>query len=1236
MHRKTEPSPLAARKGALVNRSKIWPWVALLCLITHSVQAQPAAAPVGNPFDDEQRAFAREVIARGTSARAQLPLIELWRNWGRATPAVTRAELERVIASRAISEPTRAYARALLARVRSREGALDVTRTIIRELGYVTDFNVVGPFDNEGKAGFDNVFGPEEARMAPFDPDAVFPGKEREVAWRRYPSDTSLFGYIDFDATMRPYENVCAYAQTTITSERAQPLALFTGAGGAIRVWWNGEPVFSDTVYREPDGDRSAIVVGAHRGPNRVLVKVCQTDATWGFFLRVADQRGAAARGVTISSTETGVPQAGHGVTRLPTLRLALAELEAAVVPADAAPLALEELARFLVYTGADDPAEHRARQIINRAVDAQATVERLRLAASLAENRADVMRLFARAKALAPNDPEVALFEAGLRHSSLHPSDALGVLDRFTGTGTFALRALDLRAAVYATLEMPESAYATMQTLVARAPDAYVYTNALARNALALGRADEAMALRHRTIAIKWDDVDARRSILADALRRRDNATVTTQLDAIVAVSRSNGATMRYAASVYEALHRVDDALAALAVAKALTPHDPIPLVTEGRLLLRLGRTEEASTSLRAALELRPQDAETRELLEQLSPETRADEAYAVDQTTLLGRRAESAGYPYSTLQSLTVNTVYTNGLGSSFHQVGVQIHDEEGARRFRTYAIQYTPGSQRVEVRLARIYRANGEVLEGLETYERPLGEPWYRIYYDTRALIVVFPDLEPGDVIELRYRTDDVSHRNLFADYYGDIHYLQADNPIRHHEYVLRTPAARNFYFNEPTLTGLTHERTEAAGIRTDRFVAENVPALTTEAQMPGLTDISPYLHVSTYRTWEDVGRWYWGLVQDQLNPDESLRRTVRELVADAPDVETKVRRIHDWVVDHTRYVGLEFGIHGFKPYRVSQIVARGFGDCKDKASLLFSMFREAGVEAEIVLLRTRRNGGINDLPASLAVFDHAIAYVPALDLYIDGTAEHSGMRELPGMDQGVTVLHVSAAGARLRRTPVHPATANTRERTMTITLAADGSGTLAVRERITGVEAAGYRSSYQSEGTRAERFERSLQGMFPGLHLVSQTFGDLEDLERPIEVSYEASVPQIAQRDGGALRVGTTVLGELSRMLAPGPTRRFPLELGTTVRYVEERLVRLPAGMTLRQAPENANVTSRFGSFTTEVESRSGEVRIRTVLELTVDRVAPAEYAEFRTFLESIDRVLRQRLTVGGAQ
>ena len=128
------------------------------------------------------------------------------------------------------------------------------------------------------------------------------------------------------------------------------------------------------------------------------------------------------------------------------------------------------------------------------------------------------------------------------------------------------------------------------------------------------------------------------------------------------------------------------------------------------------------------------------------------------------------------------------------------------------------------------------------------------------------------------------------------------------------------------------------------------------------MPGMTEVLPYLHVSTYKSWNDVGRWWWGLVHDQLYADDHLKRVVAQLKQGAKDERELVERVYGWVIENTRYVALEFGIHGFLPYRVPEVVRRGFGDCKDKASLIYTMLREAGVDARLVLVRTRRNGAI----------------------------------------------------------------------------------------------------------------------------------------------------------------------------------------------------------------------------------------------------------------------------------
>ena len=147
------------------------------------------------------------------------------------------------------------------------------------------------------------------------------------------------------------------------------------------------------------------------------------------------------------------------------------------------------------------------------------------------------------------------------------------------------------------------------------------------------------------------------------------------------------------------------------------------------------------------------------------------------------------------------------------------------------------------------------------------------------------------------------------------------------------------------------------------------------------MPGVGEIAPYLHVSTYASWNDVGAWYWRLVEESARAPTTRSAGPRAaLVKRGMTDAERVRAVYDFVVSDTRYVGLEFGIHGYKPYKVTQVLARRFGDCKDKAALMVALLREVGVAAELVLVRTRRGGHLDTEPASLAIFDHAIVYVP----------------------------------------------------------------------------------------------------------------------------------------------------------------------------------------------------------------------------------------------------------------
>jgi len=219
--------------------------------------------------------------------------------------------------------------------------------------------------------------------------------------------------------------------------------------------------------------------------------------------------------------------------------------------------------------------------------------------------------------------------------------------------------------------------------------------------------------------------------------------------------------------------------------------------------------------------------------------------------------------GYHRRTLLNLEVTTVYESGAASRFHQVVFQPLSDAGAALARQYTFSYQADRQRAQLRGARVYRTNGKIDMAVESAEGAADNPEVSMYTSARTVYVQFPRLEPGDVVELRYRIDDVGERNEWSGYFGELVYLQSYSPSEHARYVVKTPKERPLYVDVQGLPELTH-RKAAEGQRSVHESAVNrLPALVPEPAMPPWPELLGFIHVSTYPSYEALSQWYWGL-------------------------------------------------------------------------------------------------------------------------------------------------------------------------------------------------------------------------------------------------------------------------------------------------------------------------------------------------------------------------------------
>src|SRR5262249_39387548 len=153
----------------------------------------------------------------------------------------------------------------------------------------------------------------------------------------------------------------------------------------------------------------------------------------------------------------------------------------------------------------------------------------------------------------------------------------------------------------------------------------------------------------------------------------------------------------------------------------------------------------------LKRVVELKPQLKDVREYLAHLEPASpRADEAFARPPSEFLKSRLDpSNGRARRTFVDLQVTTVFANGLASRFHQVVFQPLTDNAAAQAREYAFGFESETESVQLRGARVYRADGTVDEAVESGEGPANNPAIAMYTSARTFYVHFPRIQKGDV-------------------------------------------------------------------------------------------------------------------------------------------------------------------------------------------------------------------------------------------------------------------------------------------------------------------------------------------------------------------------------------------------------------------------------------------------------------------------------------------------------
>ncbi|REJ77940.1 MAG: DUF3857 domain-containing protein [Acidobacteria bacterium] len=482
-----------------------------------------------------------------------------------------------------------------------------------------------------------------------------------------------------------------------------------------------------------------------------------------------------------------------------------------------------------------------------------------------------------------------------------------------------------------------------------------------------------------------------------------------------------------------------------------------------------------------------------------------------------------------------------------------------------------------------------------------------------------------------------------------FYQDTFQFQTRLPTIHSRYQLDLPSgwtANSRVFNhenfEPNVSGTTYI-----------WEMRNLDPIPPEPLSPTVTNLAPFVAVNftpdtnapvankVFGDWKDVSLWATPMYDEKVVLNDEIAAKARELTAGLETELEKIKAIGQYV-QNLQYIAIDIGVghgNGYRPRASDLVLDRGYGDCKDKATLMRAMLKALKIEAYPVAIYSGDPTFVRREWASPRQFNHCIIAIrigaethshAVIEheqlgrlLMFDSTDDLTPVGDLPSYLQGSNALIFAGEAGSLVEMPIIPAEANGLSRTVSAKLNENGSISGTITELTQGQSSTYERLLFKKNAK--DDYRKALEGWLTSgataARLVSFETND-RFLESKFDLKVDFEAPAYGQLMQNRLLIFRPAIVNRARSIyLTEKDRKTPVQMESTS-FVESSQIALPEGFSVDEIPENASIETPFGSYSTKFEIKDGKLLYERRMQLE-NRIVPAEkYSTVRDFFSKV--------------
>lgn len=384
-----------------------------------------------------------------------------------------------------------------------------------------------------------------------------------------------------------------------------------------------------------------------------------------------------------------------------------------------------------------------------------------------------------------------------------------------------------------------------------------------------------------------------------------------------------------------------------------------------------------------------------------------------------------------------------------------------------------------------------------------------------------------------------------------------------------------------------------------------------------------------------SWQNFGKWISDLNADvsSLSPERAAE--IKKMTDTIKTDKAKARFLYKYMQQNMRYVSIQLGIGGLKPFPATFVDQKKYGDCKALSNYMRALLKAVDINSYYTII----NAGPNKEPANYAYphnsFNHVILCVPFKNdtTWLECTSNTQPFGLLGPFTENRKGLMITENGGVLASTPKSLAANNRFDSEVHVTLDADGGAKAKARILSTGE----LRSMFVDELPTLKTDEQK--------EMIMREFGikqpsafdfqqgkDANDVKEVVlSLDYDKFCDVIAG-DKQFIRPRVLALWEGSVPLTEKRKSdfyfKFPMQESCTT------TIDLPAGYEVESLPVNSNLKFSYGTYDLSFVYNKDKNQVVSIAKFVLNNQAiPAsKYTEMQQYFDTITKAQNKKLVI----